>query len=203
MVKAPSETRLRIMDHAEGMILDHGYAATSVDSVVEAAGVTKGAFYHHFPTKDALALALVERWSGRDLGYLTQTLERSGHLTRDPVERVQVFIGLMEEGWSTLTEPYPGCLFASFVSEAGLFDGGTIQVIRKAILAWREAILKLLREAAEARCPRGDVDLEATADLLTVIFEGSFIVSKGLNDAGVVARQLSRYRDYLAMIFAA
>lgn len=201
MAKTPVETRLRIMDRSEGMILDQGYAATSVDSVVEAAGVTKGAFYHHFPTKDALALALVERWAERDLGHLSQALERSAHLTRDPVQRLQVFVGLLEEGWSTLSEPYAGCLFASFTSEAGLFDDSTTRVIREALLAWREALLGLLREAAEARAPRGDVDLEATADMLTVIFEGSFIVSKSLDDAGLVARQLGRYRDYLAQIF--
>lgn len=201
MAKAPTETRLRIMDHAERMILDHGYAATSVDSVVDAAGVTKGAFYHHFPTKDALALALVERWAERDLGHLTQTLERSAHLTRDAVQRLQVFVGLMEEGWSSLSEPYAGCLFASFTSEAGLFDDATIQVIRQAILTWRRELLTLLQEAAEACPPKGDVDLEATADLLTVMFEGAFIVSRSLDDAGVVARQLGRYRDYLGLIF--
>jgi len=189
------------MDHAQALILASGFAGTSVDSIVESAGVTKGAFYHHFPGKGELALALVERWAEDDLRHLTHALERSAHLTRDPVQRLLVFVGLLEEAWVGLTEPYEGCLFASYVSEAGLFDDKTLQVIRRALLAWRTSVLRLLEEAAELRPPRGEVDLEATADLLTVLFEGAFIVSKTLSEPDLVARQVRRYRDHLALMF--
>lgn len=201
MPPAATDTRTRIMDEAQELILDQGYSATSVDSVVKRAGVTKGAFFHHFPSKGDLARALVERWAVRDGEHLTGALERAGNLTRDPVQRLLVFVGLLEEAWVGLTEPYAGCLFASYATEAQLFDDETHRVIRDALLRWREAVVRLLREAAEARPPRMEVDMEATADLLTVLFEGSFIVSKTFGEADLVARQIRQYRSYLELLF--
>lgn len=202
MTRTTVDTRTRIMDVAEAMILDQGFSATSVDSIVHGAGVTKGAFYHHFPTKNALAVALVERWADADLDHLETALERSERLTRDPVERLLVFVGLLEEAWIGLVEPYAGCLFASYVAEADLFDDDTHGVIRRTLLRWREELVRLLGAAAEARTPAAEVDLEATADLLTVVFEGSFIVSKTLAEADLVARQVRQYRSYLELLFA-
>jgi AcrR family transcriptional regulator len=61
------ETRTRILEAAEECFARHGYEATSVAHICECAGVTKGAFYHHFPTKHAVFMALLDRWlSGLD-----------------------------------------------------------------------------------------------------------------------------------------
>lgn len=203
MPDASPDTRTRIMDEAERLILDRGYAGTPVDAVVERAGVTKGAFFHHFSTKDALAQALVERWAERDRGHLETSLERAGGLTRDPVQRLLVFVGLLEESWRGLTEPYAGCLFASYVSESGLFGEQTHAVIRRAMLRWRDELRVLVEEAVAAGTPRAEVDPEAMADLLTVVFEGAFILSRTLGEADLVARQLHQYRTYLELLFDA
>jgi len=56
------ETRSRILDAAEECFADQGYDAVGVAEICRRAGVTKGGFYHHFPTKQAVFLALLERW---------------------------------------------------------------------------------------------------------------------------------------------
>jgi len=75
-------------------------------------------------------------------------------------------------------------------------------VIRRTILARRNAVLRLLEEAAELRLPREEVDLEATADLSTVLLEGAFIAFKTLGEADLWARQVRRSREQLELIFA-
>jgi len=56
------ETRLRLLEVAQERFTQHGYDATGVAEICRHAGVSKGAFYHHFPSKQALFLALLDRW---------------------------------------------------------------------------------------------------------------------------------------------
>src|ERR1700728_1912367 len=58
-----SGARGKLIDSAISIIRKKGYAATSVDDLCAGAAVTKGAFYHHFPTKDALAVTATNHWS--------------------------------------------------------------------------------------------------------------------------------------------
>lgn len=59
--KPAVERRHELLDSALALFGEHGYAGTSVAQIIEAAGVSKGGFYHHFPSKDALLQSLVER----------------------------------------------------------------------------------------------------------------------------------------------
>ena len=58
-----TDARTKLLDAAFAVIRRNGYAATSVDELCRAAGVTKGAFFHHFKTKDDLAVAAANHWS--------------------------------------------------------------------------------------------------------------------------------------------
>lgn len=191
------------MDAAQALILDQGFAGTSVDAIIERAGVTKGAFFHHFPAKADLARALVERYAAEDAEHLEETMARAERLSRDPLQQLLVFVGLAEEAMAELTEPYPGCLFASYVYEAQLFDEGTHEVIRGAVLLWRGRLRRKLEEVSTYHPPRVDVDLDALADLMWAIFEGSFILSKTMRDPAAVSSQLRQYRTYLELLFGA
>lgn len=202
MPRDGSATRTAILDAAEELILDQGFAGTPVDDVTSAAGVTKGAFFHHFPTKQDLAQALIERYATADLGHLEGKMRRAEELSTDPLQQLLVFVGLFREEAETLTQPYPGCLMGSYCYEAGLFDLETLGVISRTMRTWRERLLAKLREAAEAHPPRRDVDLESLADQITVVFEGSYILSKVLADPAVVAAQLAHHRTYLELLFA-
>lgn len=202
MPRNGATTRTTIMDAAEGLILETGFSATSVDRVIERAGVTKGTFFYHFETKAGLARALVERYAEHDLQNLETTLARAEKLSRDPLQQLLIFVGLFEESAEALTEPYPGCLFASYCSEAGLFDEHTLRVIRDTMTTWRARLSAKIAEAMEKYPPRAEVDADSLADMITVVFEGAFMLSKSLKDPKVVARQLRHYRTYLELLFA-
>ncbi|MFW6078430.1 MAG: TetR family transcriptional regulator [Gemmatimonadota bacterium] len=191
------------MDAAEALILDHGFAGTAVDAVVERAGVTKGAFFHHFSSKSELAHALVERYSELDEEMLEGYMGRAERLSRDPLQQLLIFVGLFEEAMAELTEPYPGCLLASYIYEAGLFDREVHGIIRRTVETWRSRLGAKVREAAEAHPPRVEADLSAVADQMWVVAEGAFILSKEMREPAAVAAQLREYRNYLELLFGA
>lgn len=196
------DTRSTIMDAAEAVILKEGFASASIDRIIAQAGITKGTFFYHFASKADLAYALVHRFADLDRQNLDRTMARAESLSRDPLQQFLIFIGLMREMMEGLTEPYPGCLYAAYIYEAELFDDRTLKIVRDALQGWRDAMVPKIREIAERHPPRRPVKPEALADMLTVVFEGAFIVSKVMNEPDLVAEQLDRFRDYVELLFA-
>ncbi len=60
MAKKANNTKERILDTATNLFSTHGYGGTAIDDILSAVGITKGAFYHYFKSKDALCEAIVE-----------------------------------------------------------------------------------------------------------------------------------------------
>jgi TetR/AcrR family transcriptional repressor of nem operon len=199
----PGKTRERILDAAQALILDHGFGSTTVDAVVSRAGITKGAFFHHFGAKSDLARALVDRYARMDREHLTHHLERARKLSSDPLQQLLILIRLYEEDFEALEQPFPGCLFASYVYEVKLFDDSTMDVVRESTLLWRNVVKAMLEKVVAAHPPRIPVDLESLADLFYALTEGSFIMTKTLNDKSLLARHAQHLRNYLELLFAA
>ncbi len=195
-------TRTRIMDAAEALVLERGFAGTPIDEVLSQAGVTKGAFFHHFGSKQELAHALIARFVELDLGNLESKMGRAEKLHRDPLQQLLIFVGLFLEDAELLAEPSTGCLMASYVYEAGMFDDHVLAVVHDNVLIWRKRLLAKLEEAAAAHPPRVHVDLESLADMATVVFEGAFVVSKIVADPAVLAAQLEHFRNYIELVFS-
>lgn len=200
-VRDPERTRERILDAAQALILDHGFSATSVDAIVGRAGATKGAFFHHFGSKADLAKALVERYAALDREHLEQGLARAGKLSSDPLQQLLLLIAFYEEEFEAMLEPFPGCLFASYIYEAKLFDEATLAVLRESTLLWRRVLRGKLEEVAAAHPPRREVDMESLADLFYSLSEGAFVMTKTLGDKTLLARQARHLRNYLELLF--
>lgn len=189
------------MDAAEELILDRGFAGTSVQEVIRRAGMTKGTFFYHFDTKQDLAHALVERYAEMDRRHLEEGLARAEREEEDPLEQMVAFVRGFEREAEALTEPYPGCLFASYCYQHGLFDERVLELVDRAVLLWRRRLTAKLREVAERHPPLHDVDLEALADMAWATLEGAFILSRTLDEPRAVARQLALYRITLRALF--
>jgi TetR/AcrR family transcriptional repressor of nem operon len=194
-------TRGKILDAAQSLILERGYVGMTVDHVLNEVGITKGAFFHHFKSKDALARALLERYAERDERLYRETRERAEKLSDDPLQQLLLFIGLFQEMFEGLTEPYPGCLFASYVYELQQFDEDTEELIRGSFLKWRELLQEKFEAAARRYPPRIEVTAASLADAFTVVLEGAFITSKALNEPKLVSEQLRHFRNYVELLF--
>ena len=200
--KSGIQTRERLLDAAQAAINEQGFAATSIDQIIERVGMTKGSFFYHFKTKNDLARALIERFAAADRQILTETVDRAEKLSDDPLQQLLIFVGLLLEVAEELdTTPQPGCLFASYCYESGLFDEETHSVIRDAMLRWRSVLGEKLRLAAERHPPRVEVDLDSLADMMTVVFEGAFVMARCVKEPKHFANQMRHYRTYLRLLF--
>lgn len=194
MPRDGTATRTRILDSAERLVLEHGFAATTVDQVIAASHSSKGAFFHHFASKDDLGRALVERYAAADVAHLDRYMEAAEAETDDPAARFAAFVRLFEEDADAIVAAQPSCLYVSFITERQFAGDGTTETIAGAIVAWRERLHALLREAVAVHPPRRPVDLEALADHVFVTFEGAFILARSMRDGSHMRRQLRLLR---------
>ena len=145
MASKGEETRKRILDAAQAMILDHGFAGVSVEQLIQSLGLTKGAFFHHFRNKNDLARSLIRRYADEGMQFFTDSLARARKLSDDPLQQFLIIIGLYEEMFAGLTEPYPGCLLASYVYELQQFDAETRRDGKSTRCRWPTALCRCLK----------------------------------------------------------
>ena len=151
MARDGQATRERILEVANELVLKHGFAATSLEQILQRAGVTKGAFFHHFESKEELATALVDRYLVTEQDLVEATLRRAERLSSDPLQQVLIALGLLEEMFAKLDAPHPGCLVASYLYQNDLMTAETTAKSREAFLVWRHDIAGKLR-ASVSRC---------------------------------------------------
>src|SRR5690606_20303886 len=99
--------------------------------------------------------------------------------------------------------PHPGCMFATFCFEAGLFDENTRKVIAEGFLKWRDRLQEKYEAAMAVRPPALPVTARGLADMITAMFEGGLVLSKGLDDPAVHVEQMRQYRNYIELLFTA
>lgn len=196
-------TREKILDGARELILKRGYSGMKIDHVLEHVGITKGAFFHHFKTKDELAKALLRRYAGQDALIYAETRAQAEKLSDDPLQQILIFIRLFEDMFSGLTEPDPGCLLASYVYELQQFDAETRDLLRETFARWRTLLQEKFELIIRKYPPKNPVSPSQLADGFTVVLEGAFITGKAMNEARLVTEQLRLYRNYIELLFAA
>ncbi len=89
IVKTPAQRREELLDCAQALFLARGYEATTINEVIAKAGVSKGAFYHYFTSKEAMLEALAERFARRSLDQLGDILEDR---SPDALSRLNAFL---------------------------------------------------------------------------------------------------------------
>jgi len=201
MPKDGRTTKQNILDAANTLVLEKGFVGTSVDDIIQRAGISRGTFFYHFPTKDELARTLLQRHAATDKALADRLLERAEKLSRDPLQQVLIFFGLYMEVIEGLPYSEPGCLFASFSYEAGLFDDETTDVIRHAVDHWRDRVGAKIDEAIELHAPDAGMDGATLADFAYTVVEGSMIMARVRGDPAIMVEHLRCYRSYLEHLF--
>jgi AcrR family transcriptional regulator len=196
------ETRARILDVAQESILAKGFDATSIEEIVAGAEITRSGFFYHFPDKNALARAMIERYLEEDRVVLGGIFARAAELSDDPLHRFLIALKLLSETMADLPNGHPGCIVAAVCYQERLFDAGVRELNRQSVLAWRRLFLAELEKVAARYPPRDEVDLEELADMISTVIEGGIIVSKALRDPPALARQILLQRSYIKLLFA-
>lgn len=196
-----TETRTRILDAAQKAVLERGFAATSVDAIQQAAGISRGTFFYHFPSKDDLARTLIERYAEADREVIDSFMAKAEKLSRDPLQQVLIFITLHEDLFQNVDGVMPGCLFASYSYEAGLFDDRTHALIDESIAYWRTVFGGKIREAVSEHPPVVPVDPVAVADLAYSVLQGAYVLARVQDDMSLMAEHVRHFRTHVELLF--
>jgi len=196
-------TRERMLDVAYQSIVEKGLAATSIEELVEAAGITKSGFFYHFRDKNDMARQLFERFLAEDEAII-DTLEKRAHeLSDDPLQSFLIFLNLYAELMDDMPDLHPGCLVATITYQDQMFDAEVRRMNRESVLALRQRFADWLADVAGRHPPQVVIDVNAMADQVTVIVEGAIILSKALNDRRLMGRQMRLFRDHVKTVFGA
>ena len=194
-----TDARTRLLDAAMAVIRTRGYAATSVDELCRAAGVTKGAFFHHFRTKEELGVAAAGHFGAMAAGLFGaapyQALE-------DPAERV---LGYLDFRTGLLAGALPEftCLLGTMVQEA-YGSHPAIRAACEAEITGHAATLEADIAAALAATGRPYDFTPASLALHTqAVLQGAFVLAKATGGAEVAVESLGHLRRYLALLFEA
>ena len=88
------DTRERILDAAESAVLDKGFAATSIEELIAAVGITKSGFFYHFKDKNDMARQLFDRFLSEDESIIETLQTRARELSDDPLQCFLIFLNL-------------------------------------------------------------------------------------------------------------
>ncbi len=194
-----SNTRDRILDVAEAAILEKGFAATSIDELIAAVGITKNGFFYHFKDKSELAKALLVRYVAREDTLFDDLFRRADEL--DEEHGFLVGLKMMSEVMADLPAGHPGCLVAAYCYQDRLFDREVRDLYTSAMLGWRRRFRERLELIVARYPPRIAVDLDHLADMLSAIAEGGIVVSKVIKDKRALSQQLMLYREFIRAVF--
>jgi TetR/AcrR family transcriptional regulator, transcriptional repressor for nem operon len=200
-VRKTGDTREKLLAIAEDAVLAKGFAGTSIDELIAAAGLTKSGFFYHFKDKAELAKAMLLRYLEHDRKLLDDLFLRADELNEDPLHGFLVGLKMFAEMMGNMSEAHPGCLAASFVYQDQLFNREVRELNAEGILSWRRRFRVRFDRIAHKYPPRADVDLDALSDMAATMIEGALILSRALRDPKIPAQQIMLYRDYVRCVF--
>jgi TetR/AcrR family transcriptional repressor of nem operon len=195
-------TRKAILDITYQSVIRKGFAATSIEELVEAAGITKSGFFYHFRDKNDLARALIERYSDESDAFIDGLIARARDLSDDPLQAYLIFLKLFAESMAEDFADMPGCLVAIITFQDQAFDRVVSKMNSEGVFAWRERFLGWLEEIAAVYPPRVPVDLGALADNALMYAYGGAMLSKAMEQPTLVARQILLYRETVRVMFS-
>jgi TetR/AcrR family transcriptional repressor of nem operon len=203
MLTKGERTRERILEITEPMVLSRGFVGTSIDDILKATGLTKGAFFNHFASKAELARALVERYAHNDYTLFEGFAAAADAQSDDPLEATMIFLRLFEEFLEALDEPLPGCVFAAYTYESQQFDPSIAEFIAESFRNWSALYEDKFAAVLASRTPRMPVTARELAETMMAIVEGGLILSRVYCDPAYIARQSRQFRQYLRLLFEA
>jgi TetR/AcrR family transcriptional repressor of nem operon len=189
-------TRAKLIDTATDMIRRRGYNATAVDDICKSAGITKGAFFHHFRTKEALVEACLMEWDRRlaamEEGAAFQKL-------RNPRKRAA---GFMEFFAGIFRDPkiLKSCPIGTTVQEAAETNPALRHAAKTCFANAGARFQALLDEAAisaPGRASRKKIDTASLASLWMATLQGSLLLYKATGDDRAFHKNLEHAHDYI------
>lgn len=194
--RAADATRTRLLDFAFSEIYGSGYQGLRVDTLLDKAGLTKGAFYHHFPSKQALGLAVID-----EVLAGMADLIWGDHLRQydDPIEGIEASValalGMLGERCTTL-----GCPINNLAQEMSGIDDAFRERLDQVFRGIVANIAAALRRGQVRGVVRNDIDTEAVATFILASVEGAIGLAKSARSPALLDSAIGETKRYLATL---
>ena len=178
-LRNPERTRERLLQAAFQEVHRSGFQSASIDTILAATNVTKGALYHHFDSKETLGYAVIEeiiaklvhdRWLRPMLG--------SG-------QPIDILIGVVRQIPVGAKDVRVGCPLLNLAQEMSPLDEQFRKRLRRIFLAWQDGVATLLRKGQAQGTVRRDLNPDEAASFLVAMVEGYVSLAKNAQDAKV------------------
>jgi TetR/AcrR family transcriptional repressor of nem operon len=186
--------RERLLQSAFSQIYKSGFQGSDIDTIIDAAGVTKGALYHHFDSKEELGYAVV------DEVIAGITLEKWVRPLQNPVDPIVALIAIVESTSLSADHVRGGCPLNNLAQEMSPLDEGFRKRLAKVFEDWLAAIAGALRDGQRRGLVRADIDAKDMAGFLIATYEGYISLSKSSQDPQVLEsgkRNIARFLQSL------
>jgi TetR/AcrR family transcriptional repressor of nem operon len=197
MVDKKHESKTKFLDAAMHVIRVKGYTATRIEDICDEAGLTKGSFFHHFSSKEELAVATAGHWGEVTGGLFVTAPFRK---LADPLDRVLGYVdfrkALLQGEVSDFT-----CLVGTMVQEVYETNPEIRNACNKSISDHAATVEVDIAEAMQKYGIVADWTAESLALYTQAVLQGAFVLAKAKGGSKVAAASIDHLRLYLEMLF--
>jgi TetR/AcrR family transcriptional regulator, transcriptional repressor for nem operon len=191
------ESKTKLLTAALNVIRAKGYAATTVDDICHTAGLTKGSFFHHFKSKDDLALAAAAYWGEATEGFFATA---PYHNSADPLQRLLGYVDFRGEILQGEPADYT-CLLGTLVQETYATHPDIRAACDKGMSTHIALLTRDVAAAKQLYAPDAPWSAESVGTFIQSVLQGAFIFAKAKQGPEIVRENLAHLRRYLGFIF--
>jgi TetR/AcrR family transcriptional repressor of nem operon len=193
----PAATRQRLIDATVRLMLQQGFAGTSVEQICQEAGMTKGSFFHHFDNKEAIGTAAVEWWGRMGTALYAEAWKDA---TLDPLEQLHRMFDIMV-GFTRRSDEAVVCMVGMMSQEMSATNPVFQAACEKELDLWTENVAKMLTAAKKLHKPKTKFDPVHVAWFLNSLWQGSMLVGKTCRSQELIRHNLKLARNYVDGLF--
>ncbi|MGA2536905.1 MAG: TetR/AcrR family transcriptional regulator [Terracidiphilus sp.] len=191
------ESKTRFLNAALHVIRAKGYSATRIEDICEVAGLTRGSFFHHFESKEALALEAADYWiEGSDALFAAAAYRDHA----DPLDRLLAYVDFRK---ALLSGDLPDftCLAGTMVQEVYDTHPALREACNRSITGHAGILVPDIEEAMRQRGMHPEWTAESLALYAQATIQGAFVLAKATNGAAVAVQCIDHLRSYLELLF--
>jgi TetR/AcrR family transcriptional regulator, transcriptional repressor for nem operon len=194
--KTGTTTKERILDAAEGLMLEKSFHSVGLNEILTAVNVPKGSFYHHFGSKEQFGIELLRHYMARAYEHKKTWLQDRSQFP-DALERM---LRYMEGGMAKFIENgcRPICLVVKLCGEVATFSDGMRQELAAGFVEWDKLTVEVIREGQKQGVISKSISASEAVIVLGSVWIGSMLRAQVMRNVSPMRTAIAFIRSYLS-----